>query len=147
MKKLHLNFIFFLLIASMNIGWAQTNGRISGKVVDKLTQKPIEGVSINLQSANKVGQTDSLGKFRITGIPLKSYNLVLSMVGYKKQTLFNVIVNAGNESFFNIELESANNELNEVIVTQNRKTAKVATLESPLSVQRLTTEEIKSNPG
>ena len=147
MKKLHLNFIFFLLISSMNIAWAQSNGRISGKVVDKLTQKPIEGVNINLESTNKVGQTDSLGKFRITGISFKSYNLVLSMIGYKKQTLFNIVVNAGNENFFNIELEQANSELNEVIVTQNRKTAKVATLESPLSVQRLTTEEIKSNPG
>lgn len=69
------------------------------------------------------------------------------MIGYKKQMLFNIVVSAGNENFFNIELEPANNELNEVIVTQSRKTAKVATLESPLSVQRLTTEEIKSNPG
>ena len=147
MKNLQYKFVFFLFLTTINFAWGQTNGRISGKVVDKLTQKPIEGVNINLELTNKVGQSDSLGKFRITGIPLKSYNLILSMVGYKKQTLFNVIVNAGNESFFNIELESANNELNEVIVTQNRKTAKVATLESPLSVQRLTTEEIKSNPG
>ena len=105
MKNLHYKFIFFLLISSMNFAWAQSNGRISGKVVDKLTQKPIEGVNINLESTNKVGQTDSLGKFRITGINFKSYNLVLSMIGYKKQTLFNIVVNAGNENFFNIELE------------------------------------------
>ena len=147
MKNLQYKFIFFLLLTSINFAWAQSNGRISGRVVDKLTQKPIEGVNINLESTNKVGQTDSLGKFRITGINFKSYNLVLSMIGYKKQTLFNIVVNAGNENFFNIELEQANSELNEVIVTQSRKTAKVATLESPLSVQRLTTEEIKSNPG
>ena len=99
MKKLHLNFIFFLLFSSMNIAWAQTNGRISGKVVDKLTQKPIEGVNINLELTNKVGQTDSLGKFRITGIPLKSYNLVLSMVGYKKQTLFMSLSMQGMKAF------------------------------------------------
>ena len=147
MKKLQLLFLFSLLLTINHVGWAQSNGRISGKIVDKLTQKPIEGVNINLESTNKVGQTDSLGKFRITGINFKSYNLVLSMIGYKKQTLFNIVVNAGNENFFNIELEQANSELNEVIVTQSRKTAKVATLESPLSVQRLTTEEIKSNPG
>jgi outer membrane cobalamin receptor len=69
------------------------------------------------------------------------------MVGYKKANLFNLNLNAGNELFVNIELIPDNQELNEVVVTQNRKSAKVATLESPLSVQRLTTEEIKSNPG
>jgi len=69
------------------------------------------------------------------------------MLGYKKAKLFNLVLNAGNELFVNIELSPETQELNEVIVTQNRKSAKVATLESPLSIQRLTTEEIKSNPG
>jgi hypothetical protein len=100
MKNLQFKFIFFLFLTTINFALAQSNGRISGKIVDKLTQKPIQGVNINLESTNKVGQTDSLGKFRITGINFKSYNLVLSMVGYKKQTLFNIVVNAGNENFF-----------------------------------------------
>ena len=37
--------------------------------------------------------------------------------------------------------------LSEVVVRSNRRTAAAATIESPLSVQRLTTEEIRSNPG
>jgi len=84
MKKLQLLFLFSLLLTINHFGWAQSNGRISGKIVDKFTQKPIEGVNVNLESTNKIGQTDSLGKFRITGINFKSYNLVLSMIGYKK---------------------------------------------------------------
>jgi hypothetical protein len=68
-------------------------------------------------------------------------------VGYKPQTLFNIVLNAGNENNYTIEMEPA--AVTEAVVTvrANKRTARAATLETPLSVQRLTTEEIKSNPG
>jgi outer membrane cobalamin receptor len=144
MKKLFLLTCLWCLGISLQ---AQQNGRISGKIIDQSTQKFIRGANISLDGSGKGAQSDSLGFFRISQVPLKSYNLSVSMVGYKKSKLFNLVLNAGNELFVNIELIPDNQELNEVVVTQNRKSAKVATLESPLSVQRLTTEEIKSNPG
>ena len=144
MKKLFLLTCLLCLGISLQ---AQQNGRISGKIIDQSTQKFIPGANISLEGSGKGAQSDSLGFFRINQVPLKSYNLSVSMVGYKKAKLFNLVLNAGNELFVNIELSPDNQELNEVVVTQNRKSAKVATLESPLSVQRLTTEEIKSNPG
>lgn len=141
--------LFFItcLLCSVISLQAQQNGRISGKIIDQSTQKVISGANISLDGSGKGAQSDSLGFFRINQVPLKSYNLSVSMVGYKKVKLFNLVLNAGNELFVNIELSPETQELNEVVVTQNRKSAKVATLESPLSVQRLTTEEIKSNPG
>ncbi|MFY0099905.1 hypothetical protein ABTQ08_20800, partial [Acinetobacter baumannii] len=63
------------------------------------------------------------------------------------QKLFNVVVNSGNETNFTIELEPQVTNLNELVVKSNKRTVKAASLETPLSVQRLTTEEIKSNPG
>lgn len=126
---------------------AQNNGRISGSVVDKATQKPLPLTSIILEGTDKGTVADSNGLFRITGIELKTYNISFSLTGYKKFTLYNVIINAGNEITFNVELELDAGELTEVIVKTKRRTAKAATLETPLSVQRLTSEEIKSNPG
>ena len=127
--------------------FAQNSGRISGKIIDQLTQKPISGVSVTLDGSTKGVNADEKGGFRLTGLALKTYNISFSAVGYEKYTAFNVIINAGNENYLNIELVPSNQELTEVVVTQNRRTAKAATLESPLSVQRLTSEEIKSNPG
>jgi hypothetical protein len=46
-----------------------------------------------------------------------------------------------------IELDPVVARLNDVVVTSKRATARATTLESPLSIQRLTTEEIKANPG
>jgi CarboxypepD_reg-like domain/TonB-dependent Receptor Plug Domain len=126
---------------------AQNNGRISGIVVDKLTQKTLANASVSIEGTSKGAITDTNGVFRVTGIPLKTYNIVFSLVGYKKQTLFNVVINAGNENNFSIELEQNADALAEVVVKTNKRTVRAATLETPLSVQRLTTEEIKSNPG
>ena len=141
--------LFFIccLLGSVFTLQAQKNGRISGKIIDQSTQKAISGANLSLDGSGKGAQSDSLGFFKINQVPLKSYNLSISSVGYKKTKLFNLVLNAGNELFVTVELSPENQELNEVIVTQSRKTARVATLESPLSVQRLTTEEIKSNPG
>lgn len=126
---------------------AQNNGKISGTIVDKLTQKPLAGVSVTVENLSKGSFSDSLGRFRILQLPYRTINLQFSSVGYKKQKIYNIVVNSGNESTFFVELDPEFSQLQEVVVTQNRKTAKVATLESPLSVQKLTTEEIKSNPG
>jgi outer membrane receptor for ferrienterochelin and colicin len=127
--------------------FSQTNGSISGKVIDKLTQKPLPYTNIVLEGTNKGVIADSNGVFRITGIDFKTYNITLTRVGYKSERLYNININAGNEIYVNVELEPTASDLTEVVVKANKRTARAATLETPLSVQRLTTEEIKANPG
>jgi hypothetical protein len=126
---------------------AQENGRLSGNVVDKATQSPLAGITISLQGTTIATTTDSTGTFRITGLATKTYNLDVTGIGYKPQTFFNIVISAGNETNLDVELERTVTSLKEVVVLTNRRTAAAATIESPLSVQRLTTEEIKSNPG
>lgn len=139
--------VFSIFSLSILTATAQNNGRLSGVVVDKLTQKILPNVSVSIEGIAKGAIADTNGIFRITGIPLKTYNIIFSLVGYKKQTLYNIVINAGNENNFNIELDQSGGALTEVLVKTNKRTARAATLETPLSVQRLTTEEIKSNPG
>ena len=126
---------------------SQTKGSISGLIVDKQTQKPLSNASINLTGSSIGTISDSNGVFRIMNIAFKNYSVTVSLIGYKNQTLYNINVTAGNENNLSIELEQENKLLNEFIVKSNKRTVKAATLETPLSVQRLTTEEIKSNPG
>ncbi|HQW44129.1 MAG: TonB-dependent receptor [Chitinophagaceae bacterium] len=138
--------LFFAFCVSL-IGYSQNTGSITGMVVDKSTQQPLEGASIKLDSTVKGAIADSMGKFRIGSIPVKSYNLEISKVGYKTVVLYNIVVNSGNENNYAIELEQVTTSLTEVVIKTNKRTARAATLETPLSVQRLTSEEIKSNPG
>jgi hypothetical protein len=146
MKK-HCFLIFLLLAVAITNVTAQSTGSISGKIIDKLSQRPLANTNIVIEGTSLGAVADSSGSFRITGIPLNTYSIVFTAVGYKSQTLYNTTINAGNESYVTVEMEPTTNDLTEVVVTSNRKTARAATLETPLSVQRLTSEEIKANPG
>jgi outer membrane receptor for ferrienterochelin and colicin len=134
-------FFFFNTVQSQN------SGSISGTIIDKNSQKPIQGVAVVLDNSSKGTVTDVDGKFAITGISTTAHNIRFSCIGYLTQNKYNVIVSSGNITVFNIELEPEAKELNNVTVKSKRLTVKAASLETPLSVQRLTTEEIKANPG
>jgi hypothetical protein len=151
-SKLNLFFIkIFMLSVALCLmaggGYAQKTGSISGTIFQKTTQQSLAGANITIAGTNLAAAADSNGRFRILNIPVKTYNLVISSVGFKTFTLYNVVVNSGNENVFNIELEQQAAELGEVVIKTNKRSVRAATLETPLSVQRLTTEEIRSNPG
>jgi hypothetical protein len=125
---------------------AQNTGSLTGTVKDKLTQEALIGVSIKLEGSEIGAATDLEGNFRITGIPSKSYNVVASYVGYAPQTKFNVVITSGNANQLNFELDPDGKALGEVLVSVNRS-VRIASAETPLSIQSLSVEEIKSNPG
>ena len=138
--------LFFLPVFIVTNLFAQT-GKISGTVIDKKTQQAIPFASARLVNTSLGSLTDTSGNFMITGIPVGTYNLEFSYIGYNSQTLFNINVTSGNEKNFSVELEPSVLELKGVTIQVNIKSAQTATLENPVSIQRLTSEEIKSNPG
>ena len=133
-----------LVISSLS---AQKTGSISGTVIEKNSQQPLSFANVFVVGTEQGETTDSSGMFRIVNIPVKTYNLEISFLGYKTVTIYNVVVNSGNENVFTIELEEDATTLGEVVISDNKLSARAASLETPLSVQKLTFEEIRSNPG
>ncbi len=120
-------------------------GTIGGWVRDKKTQEPIIGATVALQNTSLGTATDSNGRFKISQIPALSYTIVVNYLGYKSAILYNVIVSSGNEQVLTIEMEENKSDtLHEVFVKQNPFSHNA---ETPLSVQTLSAQEIKSNPG
>ena len=149
-----MSFIFrlslLLILASISSTlFAQNAGILSGIIVDKSLQKPIAGASIQLTGSKLGAISDSSGKFRISAIKPGAYTINFSTLGFNNLIKYNVAITSGNENNLVIEMEPAVINLSDITVssTNRNKSAKAATLETPLSVQRLTTEEIKSNPG
>ena len=140
-------FLFFSFLSLSILSFAQNTGNLTGRVLDKNTQTPIELATVQIESLNKGSTTDSLGYFQIDKIPVGTYNILISYLGYKTYTLYNVVVSSGNENTFTIELEEEISTLSEVVVKGTNRTVKAASIETPLSIQRVTTEEIRSNPG
>jgi hypothetical protein len=139
--------ILALSLLSINLLQAQKLGTISGTVIDKTNQRPIEFVSVLLEGSSFGAATDSNGVFTINDVEPKTYNIEISYLGYTTKRLFNAVITSGNEYTINVELEPSALELGEVVVKASKRTVNVASVETPLSVQKLTLEEIKSNPG
>ncbi|OGX82241.1 TonB-dependent receptor [Hymenobacter lapidarius] len=136
--------LFFLLLSLGSS--AQNASIVAGTVRDRATQEVLPGVSITLEGTDFGTATDAEGRYRLTGVPAGAYNLRATFVGYDALLRANIALSSGNVNTLNLELNTAPQALDEVTVTASRA-IRVATPETPLSVQRLTTEEIKSNPG
>lgn len=137
-------FLYCLLFTWHAFG--QNTGSLTGTVRDKLTQEALIGATIKLENTEIGSVTDADGRFRISNIPPRTYNVSTAYVGYRANTRFNVVITTGNDSQLNIELEPDAQSIGEVVVSENRS-VRIATVETPLSIQNLSVEEIKSNPG
>ncbi len=139
------------VILSLNVVVAQdkvqNTGKLSGVLVNRKTQQNLSGLTVALAPSGAKLVSDSTGGFRFTSLLPGAYAIKITGIGIQEKLLTNVIVTSGNENILTIELEPSINLLNAVTVTGRRNTAKATTLESPLSIQRLTSEEIKANPG
>jgi outer membrane receptor for ferrienterochelin and colicin len=136
--------LYTLLILMMTCFCALAqNGTFIGTVKDKETQEAIVGAIVTIDGTTLGDQTDTGGKFRISNIKPGSYDLTVQYIGYSQARLFNLVASNGNANIVSIELERSS-QLKEVVVksyTYGKRS------ETPLSVQSLTAEEIKSNPG
>ncbi|QHL87375.1 TonB-dependent receptor plug domain-containing protein [Nibribacter ruber] len=145
MKLAHRLFsLFFLFIAFA--ASAQNTGRITGVVRDKNTQEPIIGATVSLEQTTLGVATDAQGRYRLENVPTGNYNLKATYLGYEPITRYNIPVTSGNALTLNLDLAPSQTQLQAVDVTVDRS-IRVATVETPLSVQSLSSEEIKSNPG
>src|ERR1035438_10775867 len=74
-----------------------TSGKVSGRVFDKLTNKPLQFASFvitSLKDSTKIygTESDSSGIFIITKIPFGVYRAKVSLIGYQTRTRKNIIL-------------------------------------------------------
>lgn len=143
--RLRLFLLFALLI--FFVGQIQAQGRISGRVINRNTQEALIRINLVLSPGTKYALSDSTGNFRLADLKPDVYALTVSGVGFQTRVYPNLVVTSGNEIVLEIELDPVVKELKEVSIGNKKNTAKAATLESPLSIQKLTTEDIRANPG
>lgn len=123
---------------------SQTTGTLLGSVKDAKTQEPLIGATVLLESTNIGTTTDLDGRFSLENIPPKTYNVVISFVGYTPVTRYNVVVRSGGNPDLTVELSESINVLGDVVVMPN-PFEKLNT--TPLSIQKLSQEEIVAYPG
>jgi len=112
--------ILFLLILPVCV-WAGTTGKIVGTIQDKETGEAIPGVSVVVEGTTMGASTDADGRYFIINVPVGTYTLKASMIGYTPQKQVKVKASADLTTTVDFKLASTVLELPEAItVTAER---------------------------
>lgn len=140
--KIPFTLVFVLLLSGFGLQrvTAQT-GSISGKIISEGI--PVTAVSIAVVGNERVTLSDSSGIYSFLNIPVGTYQLQVSGVGYKKM-LKSVLVKQDEKAILNFDLSNFQTSLEEVVVTGTLKA--VNRLESPVPVEVYTPGYFRMNP-
>ena len=115
MNKL-VRLILALAIAFVPAGLlAQSDGTVSGRVVDQATQAPVQDAQVVVVGTQRGAATDAQGRFTITGVPAGTYELRVRRVGYAP-TAQRVTISSGGVATADFALPTSAARLEEVVV-------------------------------
>jgi TonB-dependent receptor len=95
---------------------AQGTGKISGLVVDADYGDALIGVNVLIEGTIQGGATDFDGKFLIPQIKVGKYNVIVSMIGFTKQTIKEIEVKNNETTKIEVILQTESFETEEVII-------------------------------
>ena len=144
MEKKSISVFLILFILVSNYCLSQVSGQLYGYVYDEKTNEPLIGATILLEDTDFGTTTDFDGNFEFDNVQPKTYNILVSFIGYKSKKLFNVIIKSKGTPVEKIYLSQLKETLEEVVITQNPF---YKSKESPLSIQTFSAVEIQSYPG
>jgi len=110
----------FIAIAVISVS-AQETGSISGKITDKKTKEGLVGVNVILKGTYYGAATDFDGNFKIKNINPGTYNLEISLIGYKAVQMGAVKVEKGKNRQIDIPLEESALTLGQEVVIVGEK--------------------------
>ncbi len=135
--------VFFVMMPV--ILCAQSTGTLTGTVTDSRSGEPLQGANVGLEGTSLGASTDADGFYEIRNIPVGSYNVVATFVGYETQRRVDIRVRSAGNRDINFELVSSDEELDEVVFTLSEPFR--APDESAGSFNRLSPEEIATYPA
>jgi TonB-linked SusC/RagA family outer membrane protein len=111
-KKL-LSVAFIVILAPLSV-MAQT-GVLTGTVTDQSTGEFLTGASVQIVELQTGGFVGIDGVYRVTNIPVGSYTVRVSYVGYR--TVSNTVNISAGENTYNVQMRLDATGLDEVVVT------------------------------
>jgi len=137
----------WILIASSTFANAEAGvGSISGIVVDDMSKVPLNGALVSIKGTGSYATSDASGYFIIADVPAGRAVLDVARIGYKKQSLTDIIVLPGRRSTANVGLTASLLE-GEVRITAEDTDYFTTKSDITVSDHSMSHEEIRRQPG
>lgn len=130
MRKL---FTILVLLMLQVVAWAQSTGRITGKIIDAKTGEALAGATVQLRGSGKNTLTDAQGNFVLSDVRAGKQTVVVSFVGYDDM-IESVQVAGGTDVSLNAGLIPSYKTGNEVVVSASRRPEKITKAPASISV-------------
>ena len=101
-------------------------GVIRGRIVDFETAQPLPGATVTLQETGRSVLANEKGYYEFSNVPDTQYTLMVSYVGYEKNTLPGVSARTGTETVVDIKMQ-AGSSMSEVVVKAGTRKVKAVT--------------------
>ncbi|MHA8050473.1 TonB-dependent receptor domain-containing protein [Aquirufa sp. ROCK-SH2] len=123
---------------------AQDAGILRGTIKDVKSKEDIIGATILVQGINKGAATDINGFFSFSKLPVGTYSLKISFVGYQTKIYENVKVTANQVTELNLTLAEESTNLAEVKVVAQRLTNTEVSVISEIKAAQLVVSGISA---
>ncbi|MBN1781273.1 TonB-dependent receptor [bacterium] len=146
MKKTKNSILFCLTVLLIGMqSKAQITGTVEGLILDKETGKGLFGVNVLVEGTFLGTASDASGHFRISRLPPGRYSLMVTMIGYEKESVpVSVQPNAGLN--MTIELKPTVIRQPNLVITATKRRQQLE--DAPTTVDVIQSEEIlKRNPS
>ena len=134
--------ILSLILLLSVITFAGNTGKIIGRVSDALSGEAVIGVNVLVVGTTRGAVTDIDGKYTIIGIPIGSYTVRASQVGYGSYEVKDVKVGADETTPLNFKLTSSEVQLQGVVVTADQNLVNSMTTGSTRTVNEKSIQSI-----
>jgi len=105
-------------MAGQSPGYAGISGTISGHILDQKTGMPLPGAAIIIEGTTLGTMADKNGAFVIHNLPAGTYDVSISMIGYRKLTIQNVLINVDRNTEKEISLSAEVLSVEAIVVTE-----------------------------
>lgn len=108
--------VILFLIAVINLTSAAETGKIAGRVLDATKNEPLVGVNVIVEGTELGAATDASGRYLITNIPVGTYSVNASYVGYQPVTVTGVLVLPDQTATVDFKLRPTTIEITDLVV-------------------------------
>ncbi|MEJ2637440.1 MAG: TonB-dependent receptor, partial [Calditrichia bacterium] len=142
MFRYFFSFMFLILLTQTAV--AREVGSISGKVTDARTKEDLIGVNVVVMDTDFGASTDLSGNYIIDNVPVGTYRVEFSYIGYNTVIKTDVVVKPSKPVLVSAEMREGAIEGEEVTVTAGYFVEEARTQTSTIGLSR---EEIRRFPG
>ena len=148
MNKSRLIIILLILFSVSVSGQTHFTQTVRGKIIDIESQSPIPGVMVMIADSEPqiVSVSNEAGIFRLENVPVGRITVRAMLIGYDFAEFRDIELKSGKEMVLTIEMTEKVEDIDEVVVTANRKDKPINEMAS-VSARSFTVEETERYAG